>query len=163
MPCSTLCVHDRLHVTDERMVNVCSAAGSVATANQRKLCLGFDIVYDNVGKDYIQANQDVLGVDSRWIVHSHLSGPEADKLSLATLLKKRITLFGTVLRARSAEYKANLIRQFEDEVVVGFSDGRLKVVIDKTWPMERIADAHKHMEENLTMGKLVVTVLGDQT
>ncbi|CAF0869622.1 unnamed protein product [Adineta ricciae] len=120
---------------------------------------GYDIIYDNIGKDYVQANQDVLGVDSRWIVHSHLSGPEADKLSFATLLKKRITLCGTVLRARSNSYKMNLIRQFEDEIMNGFVDGRLKVIVDKTWPIEQIAEAHKYMENNLTMGKLVVTII----
>ncbi|UJR22462.1 hypothetical protein I4U23_025519 [Adineta vaga] len=123
---------------------------------------GYDIVYDNVGKDYVQANQDVLGIDSRWIVHSHLSGPEAENLSFATIIKKRISLYGTVLRARSIDYKTNLIKQFEEEIMNGFVDGRLKVIIDKTWPIEQVVEAHKYMENNLTMGKLVVTIVEDR-
>jgi NADPH2:quinone reductase len=119
---------------------------------------GYDIIYESIGKDYVEANQEVIGVDSRWIVYSYQSGPEADKLSFGTLMKKRITLSGTVLRARPVDYKTNLVKQFEEEAIKGFVDGRLKVIIDKTWPMEHIADAHKYMEDNLTMGKLVVIV-----
>jgi len=104
----------------------------------------------------------VIGIDSRWIVYSCQSGPEADKLSFSTLMKKRITLTGTVLRARSIDYKTNLVKQFQEEAIQGFVDGRLKVIIDKTWPIEHIAEAHKYMEDNLTMGKLVVTVIQDK-
>jgi NADPH:quinone reductase-like Zn-dependent oxidoreductase len=104
----------------------------------------------------------VIGIDSRWIVYSHQSGPQADKLSFTTLMKKRITLSGTVLRARSIEYKTNLVKQFQDEAINGFVDGQLKVIIDKTWPMEQIAEAHKYMEDNLTMGKIVITVIQDK-
>ncbi len=104
----------------------------------------------------------MIGIDSRWIVYSYQSGPEADKLSFNTLMRKRITLSGTVLRARPIDYKANLVKQFQDEAINGFVDGKLKCIIDKTWPMEQIADAHKYMEDNLTMGKLVVTVIQDK-
>ncbi|CAF1435182.1 unnamed protein product [Rotaria magnacalcarata] len=123
---------------------------------------GFDIVYESIGKDYVEANQEVLGVDSRWIVYSCQSGTEADKLSLSTLMRKRITLSGTVLRARSADYKTNLVKCFQNEAINGFLNGKLKVITDKTWPMEQIADAHKYMEDNLTMGKLVVTIIQDE-
>ncbi len=54
--------------------------------------LGFDIIYESIGKDYVEANQEVIGIDSRWIVYSHQSGPEADKLSFTTLMKKRIII-----------------------------------------------------------------------
>ena len=121
--------------------------------------VGFDLIYESIGKDYVEANQQALGTDSRWIIYSHQSGPEADKLSLTTLMRKRITLSGTVLRARSADYKTNLVRKFEDEAMRGFDDGTLKVVTDKVWSMDQIAQAHKYMEDNLTMGKLVITVI----
>lgn len=124
--------------------------------------LGFDIVYECIGKDYVEANQTVLGTDSRWIVYSTQSGPEAEKLSLAVLMRKRITLSGTVLRARSTDYKTKLVKQFQEEVVHGFVDGTLRVVTDKVWPMEQIAEAHKYMEDNLTKGKLVITVIPEK-
>ena len=77
-------------------------------------------------------------------------------------MKKRITLFGTVLRARSTDYKTNLVKQFQNEAINSFVNGKLKVITDKVWPMEKIADAHKYMEDNLTMGKLVITVIPDK-
>jgi NADPH:quinone reductase-like Zn-dependent oxidoreductase len=77
-------------------------------------------------------------------------------------MKKRITLSGTVLRVRSMDYKTNLVKQFQEEAIHGFVDGKLKAITDKTWPMEQIAEAHKYMENDLTMGKLVVTVIQDQ-
>jgi tumor protein p53-inducible protein 3 len=76
-------------------------------------------------------------------------------------MRKRITLCGTSLRARPIDYKLKLIKQFQDEAIHGFLDGKLKVIIDKTWPMEQIAEAHKYMEDNLTMGKIVMTVIQD--
>jgi NADPH:quinone reductase-like Zn-dependent oxidoreductase len=126
---------------------------------KRKLLVGFDIVYECIGKDYVEANQQVLGTDSRWIVYSHQSGPEAEKLSFTVLMRKRITLSGTVLRARSTDYKTKLVKQFQGEAVHGFVDGTLRVVTDKVWPMEQIAEAHQYMENNLTKGKLVITVV----
>lgn len=126
------------------------------------LIVGFDIIYESIGKDYVEANQELLGMDSRWIVYSCQSGPQADKLLFSTLMRKRVTLTGTVLRARPTDYKTNLVKQFQDEIIDGFLNGKLKVVIDKTWPMEEIADAHKYMEDNLTMGKLVITVGQDK-
>lgn len=123
---------------------------------------GFDLIYESIGKDYVEANQEVLGTDARWVVYSAQSGTSADKLSLGQLMKKRTTLIGTVLRARSIDYKTHLVQRFEQEAMKAFVDGRLKVVIDKTFPMANIADAHKYMEDNLTMGKLVLTVVDEQ-
>ena len=110
----------------------------------------------------MESNQDVIGTDAHWIVYSCQSGTKADNLSFGQLMKKRTTLTGTVLRARPAEYKTNLVKQFQDEAISGFANGKLKVMIDKTWPMEQIAEAHKYMEDNLTMGKLVMTVVQDK-
>ena len=124
--------------------------------------LGFDIIYESIGKDYVEANQRVIGYDAQWIVYSCQSGADADKFSLAQLMRKRTTLTGTVLRARPVDYKPKLVKQFEDEAINGFLNGKLKVMIDKTWPMEKIADAHKYMEDNLTMGKIVMVVIEDK-
>ena len=62
--------------------------------------VGFDFIYESIGKDYVEANQEVIGIDARWVVYSCQSGCEADKLSFSTLMRKRTTLSGTVLRAR---------------------------------------------------------------
>ena len=120
------------------------------------------MIYESIGEDYVEANQEVIGFDATWIVYSCQSGTKADKLSLGQLMRKRTTLIGTVLRARPVDYKPKLVKQFEDEAINGFHDGKLKVMIDKTWPMEKIAEAHKYMEDNKTMGKLVMVVIQDK-
>jgi tumor protein p53-inducible protein 3 len=74
-------------------------------------------------------------------------------------MRKRVTLSGTVLRARSIDYKIDLVKRFQDEAIQGFEDGTLQVRTDKVWPMEQIADAHQYMEDNLTMGKLIIVVI----
>mgnify|MGYP002378682956 CR=1 FL=1 len=124
--------------------------------------LGFDIIYESIGADYVEANQEVIGIDSSWIVYSCQSGAKADNLSLSVLMRKRTTLTGTVLRARPIDYKSKLIQQFEDEALQGFTNGKLKIIIDKTWPFEEIAQAHKYMEDNLTMGKVVMVIIPEQ-
>ncbi len=124
--------------------------------------LGFDIIYESIGTDYVEANQEVIGTDAYWIVYSCQSGAKADNLLFSQLMRKRTTLVGTVLRARPADYKTKLVKQFVEETIDGFSTGKLQVVIDKTWPIEQVADAHKYMEDNLTMGKLVITVIQDK-
>lgn len=124
--------------------------------------LGFDIIYESIGQEYVEANQEVIGNDAQWIVYSCQSGVKADKLSLSILMRKRTTLTGTVLRARSVDYKLKLVKQFEDEAINEFVNGKLKLVIDQTWPMDKIAEAHKYMEDNKTMGKLVMIVIPDK-
>lgn len=134
----------------------------ISKSKRNPSSLGFDIIYESIGKDYVEANQQVIGYDAQWIVYSCQSGTDADKLSLGQLMRKRTTLIGTVLRARPVDYKPKLVKQFEDEAMNGFLNGKLKVMIDKTWPMEKIADAHKYMEDNLTMGKIVMVVIEDK-
>ena len=73
-------------------------------------------------------------------------------------MRKRITLTGTVLRARSIEYKNDLVKRFETEALQGFVNGQLKAVTDKVWPIAEISAAHEYMENNLTMGKIVITL-----
>ncbi|CAF0956550.1 unnamed protein product [Didymodactylos carnosus] len=120
---------------------------------------GVDIVYDSIGKDYIEQNQEVLGTNGRWVVYSTQSGATADKLSLNILMKKRIQLTGTVLRARPKEYKTELVKNFKEQALDGFTNGTLKCVIDKVFPFEQVADAHAYIEADKTMGKLVIQIL----
>ncbi|CAF4617206.1 unnamed protein product, partial [Didymodactylos carnosus] len=87
---------------------------------------GVNIVYDSIRKDYIKQNQEVLGTNRRWVVYSTQSGVIADKLSLNILMRKRIQLTGTVLRARPKEYKTELVKNFKEQALDGFTNGTLK-------------------------------------
>lgn len=80
------------------------------------------------------------------------------QLPLGIVLGKRLTIRGTVLRARPLEEKIEATRRFASEVVPLLSRGVLRPVIDRVFPLGEIADAHRHLESNATFGKVVIDV-----
>lgn len=116
---------------------------------------GVNAVLDLVGGSYLGENVQVLAPRGRVIVVG-LVGGIAGNLPLGLLLGKRASITGTVLRSRPHDEKAALARQFASAVVPLFADGRLRPVIDEVLPMDNIAEAHQRMEENRTVGKLIV-------
>jgi NADPH:quinone reductase-like Zn-dependent oxidoreductase len=74
------------------------------------------------------------------------------------MLRKRIALVGTVLRARPVEEKIAATQRFSAEVLPRFSDGSLKPIIDSRYPLADVAKAHERMEQNANVGKLLLDV-----
>jgi len=77
---------------------------------------------------------------------------------LGGVLRKRASIIGTTLRSRSNTYKAELASAFSRDCLGGFSDGNLKPVLDSVFSLEDIAQAHKKMEENTNIGKIVLKI-----
>jgi NADPH:quinone reductase-like Zn-dependent oxidoreductase len=75
---------------------------------------------------------------------------------LGALLRKRLTIVGTVLRTRPLEEKIELARDFSENVVPLFEAGRITPVVDRVFPFEEIRAAHDLMESNKTFGKIVL-------
>lgn len=67
-------------------------------------------------------------------------------------------MVGTVLRARSPGEKLTLTREFRERVWPLLRDGRVRPVIDATFPLEAAAEAHRHMEADRNLGKIVLEV-----
>jgi len=118
---------------------------------------GVDVVLDVIGGDYVNRNIDALAVKGR-IVQVGVMGGGATSVDVGQLLPKRAALIGTVLRGRPIEEKIAITRRFAAEVLPLFEDGRVHPVIDRRYPLERIADAHRAMEANENFGKIVVDV-----
>ncbi|MGD2068581.1 MAG: NAD(P)H-quinone oxidoreductase [Gemmatimonadota bacterium] len=116
---------------------------------------GVDVVLDLVGAPYLGGNLEVLATGARWIVVG-VPGGATGSLDLRGLMRKRASITGTVLRARPLEEKALLARAFADRVVPLLARGDLRPVVDRTYPPEKAADAHRRMEANLNFGKLVL-------
>jgi NADPH:quinone reductase-like Zn-dependent oxidoreductase len=76
---------------------------------------------------------------------------------MGVLLRKRLTMVGTVLRARPLEEKIALAREFSEQIVPLFDSGRLTPVVDRVLSFEEIRDAHRAMQSNATFGKIVLT------
>jgi len=78
------------------------------------------------------------------------------EVDVGTLLRKRIALVGTVLRARPIEEKIAVTQRFTAEVLPRFTDGSLKPVIDSRYELDQVAEAHQRMESNANIGKLLL-------
>ncbi|MGD9700848.1 MAG: NAD(P)H-quinone oxidoreductase [Acidimicrobiia bacterium] len=118
---------------------------------------GVDVVLDVIGGDYVDRNVQSLRVGGR-IVQVGVMGGGATTVNVGALLPKRASLIGTVLRARPIEEKIALTLRFAAEVLPRFEDGSLRPVIDSRYPLDRIADAHAHMESNANIGKILIDV-----
>jgi putative PIG3 family NAD(P)H quinone oxidoreductase len=119
---------------------------------------GVDTVLDVVGGDYVDRNIASVCTGGRIVQVGMMGGGRAE-VNVGALLPKRASLIGTVLRARPVEEKIALTRRFAREVVVPwFGTGALRPVIDSRYPLDAVADAHRRMESNANIGKIVVEV-----
>jgi len=94
------------------------------------------------------------------VVLSTMSGSEAS-LDLALLMRKRARIVGSTLRARSRAEKATMVSRFKDEILPGFANGALRVVVDAVFPVARAAEAFQRMRENRNVGKILIAWRSD--
>ena len=112
-------------------------------------------VLDLVGASYLNQNLDVLAPRDR-MVSVGLTGGAKAELDMGIVMRKRLTIIGTVLRARPLEEKITVAREVSSHVVPAFESGQLSPVIDRIVSFDDIADAHRAMENNETFGKIVL-------
>jgi putative PIG3 family NAD(P)H quinone oxidoreductase len=117
---------------------------------------GADVIVDTVGAAYLAENAAALAPRGTMVILG-LMGGVSGELPLGLVLRKRLTIVGSVLRARPLEEKAALAREFAAKVLPGLTDGSLRPVIGDTMPMEEVVEAHRRMDENRTFGKIVLT------
>jgi NADPH:quinone reductase-like Zn-dependent oxidoreductase len=117
---------------------------------------GVDVILDLVGGSYFSANLDALGSRGRLVCVGTMAGAKSE-IDLGLLLRKRVTIIGTMLRGRSIEEKAEATRLFASSVLPLVSRGAIRPVIDRAYPLDEIRDAHERMESNLSFGKIVLT------
>ncbi|HEX6574349.1 MAG TPA: NAD(P)H-quinone oxidoreductase [Gemmatimonadaceae bacterium] len=117
--------------------------------------VGVNAVLDLVGAAYLNQNLNVLAHRGRLVSVGLTAGSKAE-LDMGLVMRKRLSIIGTVLRARALEEKIQVAREFAERIVPQFEAGRLKPIIDRQFPFDRIAQAHRVMESNETFGKLVL-------
>ena len=118
---------------------------------------GVDVVLDVVGGDEVDRNLRVVA-NKGTIVQVGLMGGGSTNVNVGLLLTKRVRWIGTTLRARPIEEKAALTRRFAAEMLPLFETGRLRPIIDRRYPLERIAEAHEAMGANANTGKILIDV-----
>jgi NADPH:quinone reductase len=121
---------------------------------------GVNVILDLVGGGYLAANLQSLAPKGRMMLVGTTSGAQAT-LDLGIMLTKRLTLRGTVLRARSDEEKATATRLFSREVVPLLAAGTVRPIIDRIYKLSEVSDAHERMELNANFGKIVLIVVAE--
>ena len=130
--------------------------GNFAEAVLEAASNGVDVILDTIGAAYLAQNVKVIGKQGRIIVIGLMGGVKGE-LALGTLLAKRASIQGSVLRSRSPAEKAELTKSFTEEMLARFATGDLKPIIDEVLPMTDVQAAHQRMDANDTFGKLVLT------
>jgi putative PIG3 family NAD(P)H quinone oxidoreductase len=119
---------------------------------------GANVILDFVGGGYFEQNMKAAALDGRIVSLAALGGARIENVSLAPILRKRLQITGTTLRSRSKEYKRQLVADFRDQIWPHFADRTLMAVVDTIYDWEGVADAHKYMEANANVGKIVLTI-----
>ena len=116
-----------------------------------------DVVLDLVGGHYVHVDVAVCRPQGRIVLVGLLAGAAVD-LDLGTMLRKRLTLTGTVLRARPEWQKVQATDAFARGVVPLFEKGVLRTVVDRVMPLDDVAAAYELLSSNKTFGKLIISM-----
>lgn len=118
---------------------------------------GVDVILDMVGGDYIQRNLQAAAADGRIVSIAFLNGSTAE-VNFMPVMLKRLTLTGSTLRPRSIEEKAALAHALQEKVWPLIEAGRVKPLVDATFPLAEAAEAHALMERSSHIGKIILAV-----
>lgn len=116
---------------------------------------GADVVLDIMGASYLGRNLEVVATDGRVVVIGMQGGTHAD-IDLGVMMRRRVSLISTALRARPAAQKAAIVGAFASEVVPRLASAALRPVIDRVLPFEAAGEAHRLMEAGEVVGKILL-------
>ncbi|MFQ5420989.1 MAG: NAD(P)H-quinone oxidoreductase, partial [Anaerolineae bacterium] len=118
---------------------------------------GVDVILDPVGGSYLAKNVAALRPFGR-LVNIGLLGGVTGELNMAHLLRKRLQIVGSTLRSRPVSEKIEITRQFTNRFWPLLRDGRLRPIIDTTFPIENAQAAHQYVAQNRNTGKVILVV-----
>jgi putative PIG3 family NAD(P)H quinone oxidoreductase len=119
---------------------------------------GVNVVIDFIGGPYLQQNLEVMGLEGRMVLLAFLGGVKVDHLNISPVLRKRLQIIGSTLRARDLEYKIRLSSDLQLFAWPLFANGQLRPVVDKVYDWSEVAEAHRYMESNQSKGKIVLRI-----
>ena len=142
--CADLGADVTINYRDEDFVEVLREAG------------GADVILDNMGAKYLGRNVEALATEGRLVVIGMQGGTKGE-LDLGLLMRKRGAVIASTLRSRPAEEKAVIAASVVEHVWPLVADGQVRPIVHATMPLDRVADAHRLMEESSHIGKIVLT------
>ena len=127
---------------------------AVKTATEGK---GVNVILDVIGAKYLEANVATLAADGRLVVIG-MQGGRKGTLDLGQLLSKRGTVTATSLRGRPAEQKAGICAAVAERVWPLVEAGQITLAPETRFPLEQVAEAHRHLESGEHTGKVILTL-----
>jgi putative PIG3 family NAD(P)H quinone oxidoreductase len=118
---------------------------------------GVNVVLDMVGGDYVSRNLACLAEDGRHVTIAFQRGAKVE-LDISQLMRRRLTMTGSTLRARSTEFKALLADELHRTLWPRLAEGGWKPAMDQSFPLAEAAAAHARMQAGEHVGKIVLTV-----
>lgn len=118
---------------------------------------GADVVVELVGGGYVAEDVVCAASRGRIVLVGTMAGARADA-DLGLIMRKRLRIFGTMLRSRPLEEKIAAGQVFAKHVVPLFASGALQTVVDKVFPLADAGAAHKYVADNTSFGKVVLSV-----
>lgn len=118
---------------------------------------GVDVIEDFIGAAYWDDNLKSLAPGGRLVLVGFMGGTKA-QTNLGLILMKRLRIFGSVLRSRPLADKIDITRRFQADWLPLLEAGRIKPIIDRRFPLHEAADAHRYMEANKNVGKIILDV-----
>lgn len=118
---------------------------------------GVDVILDHVGARYLQPNMGSLAYGGRLVIIGVVSGIKAE-LNIGLMMVKRQQITGSVLRSRPVNDKAAIVADFTRTALPRFADRTVVPMIEKVFPLDRVAEAHAMMEEDRHFGKIVLAI-----
>ena len=116
---------------------------------------GADLIFDTVSGARLPSHLAALSRRGRLVLVGLMAGSRGE-VDLARVLRRRLRLIGSVLRSRPRQEKARLVAAFGDFAADRLADGRLRPLIARRFPFDRIADAYDAMAAGGQLGKIVV-------
>ena len=120
---------------------------------------GVDVVLDMVGGAYLQKDVGVLRRDGRLVLIAFLEGSKTS-FDFMPVMLKRLSITGSTMRPRSVAEKAAIAAALRREIWPALAAGRVRIHVHASFPLARVAEAHRLMESNKHIGKIVLEVRG---
>jgi NADPH2:quinone reductase len=136
-------------------------AGWVKAVLQATGDRGVDVIIDNVGGPMLAGNIEVLALKGRLVSVGRNAGRVGD-CDLDEVARKRAKIIGVTFRTRTTEESLQCSERFAAHLGEAVAKGQLKPVLDRTFPFERLTDAHRYMLSDAQTGKIVLMVAGGE-
>jgi NADPH2:quinone reductase len=120
---------------------------------------GVNVVLDMVGGPYVQRNMECAGMDARLVQIAYQQGFKISEFDMRPISSKRLVMTGSTLRPRTVEQKAAIADSLRERVWPLLNRGKIKPIIDSTYPLSEASKAHARMETSSHVGKIVLTVV----